>query len=101
MADRGPHREDIKAAIRKKGRTLRQLSLELGCDRTAVSIALKQPWPKVRKGIAELLGTTPVALWPADYHPDGTPKSARRHTAKATRRRGGSIGQKSSGALAA
>lgn len=101
MAEHGPHREDIKAAIRKKGRTLSQLSRELGHDRTAVSVALKQPWPKVRTGIADLLGTTPAALWPADYHPDGTPKSARRHTGKATRRRGGSIGQKSSGALAA
>lgn len=101
MADRGPHREDIKAAIRKKGRTLRQLSLELGHDRTAVSVALKQPWPKVRKGIADLLGTTPETLWPADYHPDGTPKTARRHTGKPSRRRAGSPLSKTTGALAA
>lgn len=70
-------RHDILAAIRKRGSSLRRLSIERGYSPDALRNALLRPWPKAEAIIAEFLGTTPEAIWPSRYHPDHRPKSGR------------------------
>jgi Ner family transcriptional regulator len=64
---RGWHPEDIKAAIRKKRKTLSQLSLDNGYNVHAVRQALRRPWPNVERIIGEFLGVAPSVLWPDRY----------------------------------
>lgn len=71
------HPEDLKAAIRKTGKTLVGLSLELGYSAPAVGMALSRRWHEVRVGIAEHLGTTLHALWPEDYTTKNEPRAHR------------------------
>lgn len=66
-AARGPHPEQLKAAIRMRGRTLAELSREHGYGSDAVRKALTRPWPAVEKIIADFLGTEPWELWPERY----------------------------------
>lgn len=71
------NRHDILAAIRKRGSSLRQLSLAYGYSADALRNALARPWPKAEALIADFLGLTPQAIWPSRYHADGRPKSGR------------------------
>lgn len=71
---RNTHPEDLKAAIRKRGKTMEGLSGELGYAPCAVGFAIRRRWHDVRVGIAALLGQSLRELWPEDYHPDGTPR---------------------------
>lgn len=61
------HREDIKAAIRRRGVTLAELAGCFGVHRSAVSIALQRPYPRLEAMIAKFLGETPQAIWPSRY----------------------------------
>jgi Ner family transcriptional regulator len=69
------HREDIKAAVRKSGATLRSLSLAAGYDKTAACVALSQPWPALEGVIARHLGVHPMTIWPSRYDTTGNPKA--------------------------
>ena len=62
------HKDDIKAALRKKGYTLRGLSFANGylCADTA-SQALIRSYPKVERIIAKALGVKPEEIWPSRY----------------------------------
>lgn len=72
------HRADIKAAVQKAGMTMSQLAREAGyCRDNQLHDALRRPWPKGERIIANALGTHPKAIWPSRYHDDGTPKSGR------------------------
>lgn len=82
----GPHREEIKAMIRKRGITLEGLSQTLGYSRQAVGVALLKPWPRLQQQIAAYLNTTTHQLWPHWYAADGTCTARRR--ADASRRAG-------------
>jgi Ner family transcriptional regulator len=80
---RGWHREDIKAAIRKHGITLEELSVANGLDPRACSLALLRPHFAAELVIAEFLGRSPRELWPQRFDDDGTyrhPKSQDHHT---------------------
>lgn len=68
------HPEDVKAAIRKTGITLTDLSIGAGYEKSAVGKALFQPWPQVEDIIAERLGTDPWVIWPSRYDSSGHPK---------------------------
>lgn len=77
MAEQQPqgwHREDIKGALRKKHRSLEALSKAWGFHPSAISVALNPGsyWPHLEARIAEEIGTTPHALWPDLWTPDGT-----------------------------
>ena len=74
VSARNIHPEDLKAAIRKTGRTMEGFSVELGYTPAAVGIAIRRRWHEVRVGIAKLLARPIQDIWPEDYHPDGTPK---------------------------
>lgn len=78
------HPERIKAEIRARGTTLRDLSIASGLHPEAISRAVRQPWPAVEKIIADFLGIPPEQLWPDRYAPEGV--STRRLRAPKYRR---------------
>jgi Ner family transcriptional regulator len=67
------HSEDIKAAIRKTGVTLSDLSRAAGFCAGAAKCALLTPWPRMEAAIAARLGRKPHEIWPSRYSPDGRP----------------------------
>jgi Ner family transcriptional regulator len=67
------HVEDIKAAIRKTGTTLSDLSRAAGFSESAATRALLTPWPRMEAAIAARLGREPHEIWPSRYSPDGRP----------------------------
>lgn len=71
------HHRDIIAAVWKAGSSIQRLSRENGYARDALALALRRPWPRAERLIAEAIGTTPQAIWPSRYHPDGAPRSGR------------------------
>lgn len=71
------HRADIKAALEKKGWSLRRLSKKHGYAAGSILLALHRPWPKAEKLIARAIGFRPQQIWPSRYHANGAPKSGR------------------------
>jgi Ner family transcriptional regulator len=69
------HPEDIKAAIRKTGTTLSDLSRAAGFSEGAAKRALLIPWPRMEAAIATRLGRAPQEIWPSRYTQDGLPKA--------------------------
>ncbi|GLQ73292.1 helix-turn-helix domain-containing protein [Vibrio penaeicida] len=61
------HRADIVAALKKRGLSVRQLSREAGLGENTLANALRSPWPKGERIIAEAIGMTPDQLWPSRY----------------------------------
>lgn len=71
MLTKAPHREDIKAAIRKRGSTLAIISTAAGLHRRSGSMALVVPMPTANRAIAEFLGLSLHELWPQWYDQNG------------------------------
>lgn len=71
------HRADIKAALEKRGWSLRRLSAHHGYAAGSILLALQRPWPRAEKIIAAAIGFKPQQIWPSRYHANGTPKSGR------------------------
>lgn len=61
------HRADIKAALEKKGITLRMLSINSGLGRDTIKNALDRKWPKGERIIANAIGVPPSVIWPSRY----------------------------------
>ncbi|WP_067706480.1 MULTISPECIES: helix-turn-helix transcriptional regulator [unclassified Erwinia] len=61
------HPADIIAALKKKGTSLSALSRESGLASSTLSNALRRPWPKGEKLIADALNERPEAIWPTRY----------------------------------
>ncbi|AJO90357.1 TPA: helix-turn-helix domain-containing protein [Haemophilus influenzae] len=62
------HREDIKAALAKKGWSLRQLSLKHGYSNgSTLKNALDRPWLKGERIIAEAIGVPAEVIWASRY----------------------------------
>ncbi|HDL8056228.1 TPA: helix-turn-helix domain-containing protein [Yersinia enterocolitica] len=61
------HKADIIAAIHKKGSSLAELSRQAGLSSSTLANALKRPWPKGERIIAEFLGVAPMVIWPSRY----------------------------------
>lgn len=74
---RGWHREDIKAAVRKRGITLTQLALDAGLSESICRKALHQPCYRGEQAISAFLQISARSLWPSRYNSDGTPKHPR------------------------
>lgn len=90
---KGPHKEEIKAAIRKTGITLKELSKRTGYSRWGISKSLNVPMPRANKAVADLLDRSLHSLWPHWYDQQGqrikpkahsktTPKRPARHCQK-------------------
>jgi Ner family transcriptional regulator len=83
---KGWHKEDIKAAIRKKGVTLLDLDALNGFPPSTCANALLRPSFSAELAIAEFLGVSPRQIWPARYTDEGTykhPRSEAHHTRRA------------------
>ena len=65
------HREDIKAAVRKRGKDMCQLSAEAGLHRDTVGISLRRPIPAANTAIAKFLGKSLHEIWPQWYDKNG------------------------------
>lgn len=62
------HKEDIKAAIRKQGTTMKGLALANGYRSVdACAQALQRPYPKMERLIARTIGVPPETIWPSRY----------------------------------
>lgn len=72
------HPEDIKAAVRKRGKTLRQLALDAGLWESACREALIKPTTSGNRAIAAFLGCHVHDLWPQWFNTDGSRKPARK-----------------------
>lgn len=80
----GLHPEDIKAAIRKRGKTLSQLSRDNNLAVATVRCALKERIPKADKIISSFIETPLHVIWPSRYDEQGnrikTPRKKNRPT---------------------
>jgi Ner family transcriptional regulator len=89
------HPEDIKAAIRKTGISLRRLAIEHGYEESVVRKALKRPAAQVQSIIAAHLGVPPQTIWPSRYDDRGEYLDRRRVGLRRDNcRRGGGDSQK-------
>ena len=87
MAAADWHREDIKAAIRKRGATLSSLSTKHGYEESACRRATKYPWPAIERIIADFLGEKPESIWPSRYDAFVRPRSRIPDSQSTARRR--------------
>lgn len=69
------HPEDIKAAIRKRGRTLADVARDAEMKGNALRLALVVPRRDAERAIAAALGEHPKVIWPSRYHPTGERKA--------------------------
>lgn len=65
------HPEDVKAAVRRAGWSLRQLSLHHGYDENTLRHALRTPSRAYEKLIADVIGVPPEQIWPSRYQRAG------------------------------
>lgn len=68
---RNQHPEDVKAAVRKRGTTLKNLALQTGLSESACRMALLEPVPAANRAIAEFLQTSVDRLWPEWFDSKG------------------------------
>ena len=61
------HRAYIIAAIREKGSTLAQLSIDAGLHPRTLGNALERKYPTGEKIIADFIGIPPQEIWPERY----------------------------------
>lgn len=61
------HREDIKAAVRKRGTTLKELALGAGLSESACRKALSVPSPRAEAVIAGCIDKPLHLIWPERY----------------------------------
>lgn len=65
------HPEDVKAAVRKAGGTLRGLAFAAGVDPSLFSHSLLVPRRTANHAIAQLLGLPVQEIWPEWFDSDG------------------------------
>jgi Ner family transcriptional regulator len=83
------HPEDIKAAIRKRGRTLSQLGARHGITRQVMANALIYPHAAAEVVIARFIGVPAHRIWPSRYNSNGERKKPQPTVNYKTRRRFG------------
>ena len=59
------HPADVKAALEKRGKSLRQLAHAYGY--THIARVLKAPWLAAERIVADALGEKPETIWPSRY----------------------------------
>lgn len=68
----GWHPEHVKAAIRAKGCTLRELGDRCGCEASTIGKAIRKPISKrLERVIARFLGVPAATIWPSRYQAPG------------------------------
>lgn len=67
----GIHREDIKAMVKKRGFTMKKVSLDHGLPGTSLTASLYKPAPTANRILAHFLGLSVHELWPQWYDRNG------------------------------
>lgn len=68
------HKEDIKAALRKRGTNMNELARQHGYRNfSAIRQALQHAYPRAERIIASALGVPPEQIWPSRYKKVSTP----------------------------
>jgi Ner family transcriptional regulator len=81
------HRGDIKAALEKAGWNLSSLSLHHGYEhRNTLQTALRRPWPKGERYIADAIGVDPAEIWPSRYQGKNNTHACKGHRELAQRK---------------
>lgn len=73
---RNQHPEDVKAAVRRRGKTLKQLALDANLSESACRVALIEPVPAANRAIANFLDTSVHTLWPEWFDSGGRRRRA-------------------------
>jgi Ner family transcriptional regulator len=73
------HPADIKAALEKRGYSMRRFARKCGYSPNSAAQVIFKAWPAFELLVAAELGLTPQVIWPSRYNEDGTPKRGR-HT---------------------
>ena len=68
------HKADIICGLWKVGTSVQKLSREHGYAQNGLEKAIRAPWPRAQRIIAEALGVPAHQIWPSRYNPDGSPK---------------------------
>ena len=71
------HRADIKAALEKKGWSLRQLALSNGIHESTLRLALSRRHDASEQLIAGTIGVKPEVIWPSRYGPTAAARRGR------------------------
>ncbi len=61
------HRADVVAELKKKGWSVRALSIAAGLSPNTLKGALQFPYPKGEQIIAAAIGVSPETIWPSRY----------------------------------
>lgn len=61
------HRADIVAELKKRGWSVRQLSIQSDLHYSTLYAALVRPYPKAERIIANALELNPEEIWPERY----------------------------------
>lgn len=69
------HPADVQAALKKRGKSFRGLSKELGYRTAWITKALYDPAPMAEGIIAAALELHPQQIWPSRYDHAGRPKA--------------------------
>ena len=87
------HPEDIKAAVRKRGRTLAGLAASVGISRQMMARTLVRPAARNEKLIASVINVDPSVIWPSRYLSGGTRRSPQPRNAYKSSKRFGKGGR--------
>lgn len=71
------HPADIKAALEKRGWSLRALAIHHSLTHSSIGHALRRRYPASERRIAEAIGVEPKVIWPSRYTEDGKPNAQR------------------------
>ena len=72
------HPADIKAALEKKGWSIRRLSAHSGLSPRTLANVIRNPYPKGEQIVAGAIGINAYEIWPSRYGSDGLPNRGRR-----------------------
>ena len=61
------HRADVVAELKKKGTSVRKLSIQNGLSPNTLKSALQFKYPRGERIIANALGIKPEQIWPSRY----------------------------------
>ena len=71
------HPEDVKAAVRKKGKSLSDLARDYEYSESYLRGTLIRPRPYGEEIIAKFLGIPAAEIWPSRYKPRKRPRNGR------------------------
>ncbi len=78
---------EVKAELTRRSLSLRGLSRANGLHADTLRDALRRPYPKAERIIADAIDVSPHFIWPSRYLPDGAHKGGRARQHNSTPRR--------------